>query len=153
MLAGLGQGRIPKLDRQPTAKTPFTELSATFQIAKGVARTQDVKFESPAVRSTGSGLVNIVDRNIDLTLRPKQAAAAPGGLSFDVPVRIAGPWDKVSVIPELGSALKTPQAQEAVKKFKDGDVDGALKSVLGGGPKADEKIGKAKDMLKQFLKQ
>lgn len=153
MLAGLGQGRIPKLDRQPTAKTPFTELSATFQITNGVARTQDVKFESPAVRSTGSGLVNIVDRNIDLTLRPKQAAAAPGGLSFDVPVRIAGPWDKVSVIPELGSALKTPQAQEAVKKLKDGDVDGALKSVLGGGPKADEKIGKAKDMLKQFLKQ
>ena len=153
MLSGLGQGRIPKLDRQLSSKTPFTELSASFQIANGVARTQDIKFESPSLRSTGAGVVNIVDRNIDLMLRPKQSAAAVGGLSFDVPVRIAGPWDKVSVIPELGSALKTPQAQEAVKKLKDGDVDGALRSVVGNGPKADEKIGKAKALLKQFLKQ
>ena len=152
MLANLGQGRVPKLDRQPSAKTPFTELSATFQIANGVMRNQDLKFESPSIRSTGSGVVNLVDRNIDMMLKPKQAAAAVGGLSFDVPVRIAGPWDKVAVIPELGNALKTPQAQEAVKKLKEGDVDGALKSALGGGAKADEKISKAKDALKQFLK-
>ncbi len=152
MLSGLGQGRLPKLERQAQAKTPFSELSATFQIANGVARNQDLKFESAVLRSTGSGVINLVDRNIDVMLKPKQAAAAVGGLSFDVPVRVAGPWDKVSVIPELGSALKSPQAQEAVKKLKDGDVDGAIKSVIGDGPKAEEKINKAKGLLKQFLK-
>lgn len=151
MLAGLGQGRIPKLDRQTTAKTPFSELSGTFQIANGVARNQDLKFESPAIRSTGSGVINLVDRNIDMTLRPRQTQAAVGGLSFDVPIRIAGPWSQVAVMPELGNAMKSPQAQEAVKKLKEGDVDGAVRGVLGGGAKADEKIGKAKDALKQLL--
>ena len=151
MLAGLGQGRIPKLDREKTAKTPFSELSGTFQIANGVARNQDLKFESPVIRSTGTGVINLVDRNIDMILRPRQTQAVVGGLSFDVPVRIAGPWAQVTVVPELGNALKSQQAQEAVKKLKEGDVDGAVRGVLGGGAKADEKIGKAKDALKQLL--
>ena len=72
-------------------------------------------------------------------------------MSFDVPIRIAGPWSQVAVMPELGNAMKSPQAQEAVKKLKEGDVDGAVRGVLGGGAKADEKIGKAKDALKQLL--
>jgi AsmA protein len=114
MLAGLGQGRIPSLDRNPAARTPFSVLSATFQIANGVARTEDLKLESPTVKSSGAGLVNIVDRNVDITVKPK-AVGATGIAAIEVPVRIAGHWDKPSVIPDVNAALKSPKAQAAAK--------------------------------------
>lgn len=156
MLAGLGQGRIPSFDRNPSARTPFSVLSATFQIANGVARTQDLKLESPTIRSSGAGLVNIVDRNVDITVRPK-AAGATGVAAIEIPVRIAGHWDKPSIVPDVNAALKSPQAQAVAKdigkKIREGDVDGALRGVVGNGPEAEKKVTKAKEFLKQFLKQ
>ena len=37
------------------------------------------------------------------------------------------------------------------EQVMDGLVDGALRGVLGNGPDADKKIGKAKEFLKQFM--
>ncbi len=157
MLAGLGQGRMPSLDRAQSAKTPFSVMSGSFQIANGVARNQDLKLESAVLKATGSGLVNLVDRNVDMTVRPK-AATIPGAgqlAGLEIPVRIAGPWDKPTIIPDVAGALKSPQAIEAAKQIgkqlQNGNVDGALRGVLGNDPKADEKVGKAKEMLRQFL--
>lgn len=147
MIAGLAQGRIPSPQRQPGAKTPFKELSGSFQIAQGVARTRDLKLDSATLASSGTGTVNIVDRNIDLMIKPRLTS---GGL--EVPVRIAGPWDAPNAVADVNAALKSPQAQEAVRQLKDGNVDGALRSVLGNSPKADKQIERAKDFLKGFLK-
>ncbi len=143
---GLGHGKMPPAHRQPGARTPFKELSATFQLAHGVARTRDLKLESPSMLSSGTGTINIVDRNIDLQLKPRVAA---GGL--EVPVRVAGNWDNPTVVADVAGALKSPQAQEAARHLKDGNVDGALRSVLGNGPKADAKIDKAKELLRGLL--
>jgi AsmA protein len=142
----LAHGKMPPAHRQPGARTPFKELSATFQLAQGVARTRDLKLESPSLQSGGLGTVNIVDRNIDLVLK---ARVATGGL--EVPVRIAGNWDDPTVVADVAGALKSPQAHEAARQLKEGNVEGALRSVLGNGPKADEKIGKAKEVLKGLL--
>jgi AsmA protein len=142
----LARGKMPPARRQPGARTPFKELSATFQLAHGVARTRDLKLESPSLGSSGIGTINIVDRNIDLILKPRVAA---GGL--EVPVRVAGSWDDPTVVADVAGALKSPQAQEAARQLKDGNVEGALRSVLGNGPKADEKISKAKEVLRGLL--
>ncbi len=148
IIAALGRGQMPATARQSDARTPFRELSATFQIADGVARTRDLKLDSATVQASGTGLVNIVDRNVDFTLKPR---IAQGGL--EVPVRVAGPWDTPSLVPDLAGALNSPQAQDAMRHLKDGNVDGALRSVLGGGAKADKQIDKAKDFLKGLFKQ
>ena len=150
MLGGLGQGRIPGFDRTANARTPFTDLSGTFQIANGVARNQDLRLESPAMRATGSGVVNIVDQNLNMVVKTKAAVAGLG--SIEVPVRIAGPFDKVSVIPEGGVEQLQGVAKQLNKHLQDGKVDDVLRGVLGNDPKADEKIGKAKDFLRQFVK-
>lgn len=142
----LAHGKMPHSRRQPGARTPFKELSATFQIAHGVARTRDVKVESPSLGSGGTGTINIVDRNVDLVLKPRVAA---GGL--EIPVRVAGNWSDPTVVADVSGALKSPQAHEAARHLKDGNVEGALRSVLGNGPKADEKIGKAKEVLRNLL--
>lgn len=148
IIAALGRGQMPPTARQPHARTPFRELAATFQISDGVARTRDLKLDSATVQASGTGLVNIVDRNVDFTLKPR---IGQGGI--EVPIRVAGPWDKPSLIPDLAGALNSPQAQDAMRHLKDGNVDGALRSVLGGGAKADKQIDKAKDFLKGLLKQ
>lgn len=149
MIAGLGQGRIPKPDRVPGAKTPFNVLSSSFQIQHGVARTQDIKLESPALNSTGGGVINFVDRNINLTLKPKPTAVGGVG-GVEIPLRVAGPFDHVTVMPDAGGILKSQPAQAAVKKLKEGDVDGALEKVLGKGT-TEEKIERGRGLLKQFL--
>ncbi len=147
IIAGLGRGQIPQTKRQLDQRTPFRELSGTFQIAHGVARSSDIRLDSPTLNATGTGTINIVDRNVDLMLKPKL-----GGGGLVVPVRVAGPWNDPTLVADVASALNSPQAQDAIRQLKDGNVDGALKSVLGGGVKADEKIDKAKEMLRQFLK-
>lgn len=148
LLATLGRGTLPSTRRDPEARTPFRQLSGSFDIANGVARSRDLLLESAVVHTTGTGLVNLVDRNIDFVLKPKTAG---GGI--EVPLRIAGPWDNPNVVADLAAVLKSPKAQEAVQQLKNGNVDGALRSVLGEGPKAEKKIEKAKEFLRQFLKQ
>mgnify|MGYP000494592016 CR=1 FL=1 len=146
IVAGLAHGKMPPAHRQPGARTPFKELSATFQVAHGVARTHDFKLESPSLLANGTGTINIVDRNIDFVVKPHVAA---GGL--EVPVRVAGTWGDPTVVADVAGALKSPQAQEAARQLKEGNVEGALRSVLGRGPKADEKISKAKEALRNLL--
>lgn len=149
MIAGLAQGRIPSPDRVPGAKTPFKLLAGSFQIQHGVARTQDLKLDSPALNGVGAGVINLVDRNINLTVKPKPASIGGVG-GIEIPLRVAGPWDSVSVMPDAGGILKSQPAQDAIKKLKDGDVDGALDKVLGKGS-TNEKIERGRGLLKQFL--
>ncbi len=158
MMAGLRHGRIPSLERSAASRTPVHLLQGTFQIANGVARTQDLKLEGSALKTQAVGLVNIVDRNIDFVLRPQpgQHPAPQGGLAaIEIPVRIAGPWGSPSLVPDVNAALKSPQTQEAVRQLgrqvREGNVDGALKAVIGDGPGSEQKINKAKDVMKQLL--
>lgn len=146
IVAGVGKGQMPSSGRDPNARTPFKELSGNFNIAKGVARTRDLKLDSRTVTASGTGTINIVDRNIDLIVKPRIAS---GGI--EIPIRVAGSWDNPSVVPDVNRALESPQAQEAVRHLKDGNVDGALRSVLGNGPKADKQIDKAKELLRGIL--
>jgi AsmA protein len=147
-LGGLARGEVPSTRRQADARTPFRQLSGTFQIANGVARTRDMALDSPTLVASGAGTVNIVDRNLDLTFKPK----IPGS-GLEVPVRVAGSWEDPSVIPDVAAALNSPQAKEAIRQLKDGDVDGALKSVLGSGAKGEKQLDKAKELLRGIFRQ
>ncbi|MGE0767306.1 MAG: AsmA family protein [Hyphomicrobiaceae bacterium] len=144
--ADLARGHMPTTERRTESRTPFKELSGNFHIAQGVARSRDLKLDSKSVAASGTATVNIVDRNVDILLKPR---VAEGGL--EVPVRIAGAWDHPRLVADVSSAMKSPQAKEAVRQLKDGNVEGALRSVLGSGPKADKKIDQAKDLLRGLL--
>ncbi|QTN24224.1 AsmA family protein [Rhizobacter sp. AJA081-3] len=86
-----------------TEKTDFSELSASFQIADGVARSSDLDLKSPYLRLGGDGAVDIGKGRIDYTARATVTgtAAGQGGAELaalkgvTVPVRLTGPFEAI----------------------------------------------------------
>lgn len=147
LIGDLGQLKVPSFDRRPGARTPYSQLSSTFQIANGVGRTQDLRFESAPVKATGTGVVNLVDRNLNLLLK---ARAASGNLAnVDVPVRIAGNFDAINVVPEVKGSEQLKQLGQRVRET---DIDNAARSLLGDTPEAEKGAAKAKELLRRFIR-
>lgn len=96
----------------PGAATDFAELAASFQVANGVAATQDLHMLNPYVRMDGQGLINIGEQSLDMRLAPRVVNSAQGqggatGLGgLGIPFRIHGPWSHVSFEPALGDVLQ-----------------------------------------------
>lgn len=156
LLRNLGQGRFSGLEAQPSQKTDFSEAAATFAITNGVARNNDLRVASPLMRVGGAGSLNLAERTVDYTLRPRlvgttqgQGAAADAN-GLEIPVRVTGPLEKPSLAPDLSGLVKDPnQALEAIKRIDPKAAEGALKGLLGGDGEAQQK---ARDLLNQFLK-
>jgi len=164
ILRGLQQGRLSGFDRVATEKTDFSELAASFTIAKGIAQNNDLRLASPLVRLSGAGTVNLPQRTIDYTARPKLVAnlsGQGGGLNragLEVPVKVVGPWDKPQIAPDLDGVLRNPdQAVQAVKEIgrqlKGRNAEEVLRGLLGGGQGGEaSQQAKPKELLNQLLK-
>jgi AsmA protein len=68
-------------------KTEFSDLHATLKISKGVARNDDLRANSPLLKLTGAGNLDIGNNGIDYTAR----AALLRGVG--VPVKVYGALD------------------------------------------------------------
>lgn len=68
-------------------RIPFDVFSSSWLSKGGVAQSEDFRIESPRMRVTGKGFVDLRDESINLSL---QAALAEGG---KVPATIIGPLD------------------------------------------------------------
>jgi AsmA protein len=85
----------------PTQKTDFSELSASFKIAGGVAHNDDLKAASPFLRLGGAGNLDIGNNSIDYLAKATLAATAKGQGGRDasevagitIPVKLSGPLD------------------------------------------------------------
>ena len=101
-----------------TEKTDFSELSASFVIANGIAVNKDLDAKSPYVRLKGEGSINLVANSVDYVAKPTLAATSTGQggreakdvAGITVPVRISGPFDALKYRPDFGAI-----AQEAMK--------------------------------------
>lgn len=143
MVRSISQGKLGGLKSSPSEKTDFSEMSATFNIANGIAQNQDLKLVSPLLRVTGAGNVSLPARQVDYTIKPKLVADLQGQggndklAGLEIPVRVKGPWEKLDYTPELGGILKDPnKALDAVKEigkqFKGKDAGEIVKGLLGG---------------------
>jgi AsmA protein len=136
-----------------TQKTDFTELSASFAVTNGVARSTDLDVKSPLLRIGGAGAADIGAGTLDYTLRVSVVGTSKGqdGRTLDqlrgltIPARASGPFEKVSWTIDWGAVAKdalasraaaqtkeqlAPEAQEQRKKLESRARD-ALKGVLG----------------------
>lgn len=139
-------------------KTDFAELSGTFTITDGILNNPDLMLRSPLLRVTGEGDVNLPQRTIDYRSTPKLVASIEGqgggggesGLS--VPMAITGPWDDMSIQPDMEALIRQGIGDPAKLREQLGGATGgitegagsAVEGITGGGA---EGIGEALEGL------
>jgi AsmA protein len=149
------RGRLPSLKSSREDRTPFSEMTGKLDIAKGIARSKELKLVSPHLQVKGEGAVELGPRRIDYTLQTKIVGAPPaeGAVvnigSIELPIGIKGPLDApaFSVMGHegLGSAVK-----QIGKNLKSRDVQDAVKDLLGGS--SEEKRKARRDLIEKLLK-
>ena len=110
-----------------TEKTDFSELSATFRIAKGVARNDDLSMKSPFIRLGGAGDIDISEDRMDYLARASvvNTTGGQGGKELDhlkgltVPVRVSGPFDKLAYNIEFGGLVAEAAKARVEEKVKE----------------------------------
>ncbi len=163
MIAGLKEGRIPRLARNKADRTAFSKLAATFNIKDGIAENRDLELESALLHVTGAGSANLPRRTLDYTAKPKLLAAAPahpGGQpppGIELPVRITGSWDRPEMAADFNAVIHNPgqvieTAKEIGKQFKGKKIDDALRDFLNEEDDGNKTKKKARDFLRQFIK-
>jgi AsmA protein len=156
--AKLGQ---PDTTQQANAnqKTDFSELSASFKIANGVARNDDLALKSPFIRLGGAGDIDVGASQINYLAKATVVSSGEGqgGKGADelkgltVPVRLTGPFDKLAYKIEWGAMLEdaTKASVEAKKKELQAAADEKVKQARA---QAEEAVkDKAKDLFKGLL--
>lgn len=123
-------------------KTDFSELSASFKIANGIARNDDFSAKSPFLRLAGSGTIDLVQSLLDYKTKVSIVGTSKGqeGKELDqlkgitVPLQISGPFDNLSYKLDFaslaGNLVQTKAKEEAQKQLekKAGEkMGGALK--------------------------
>ncbi|OGA13705.1 MAG: hypothetical protein A3H32_16285 [Betaproteobacteria bacterium RIFCSPLOWO2_02_FULL_63_19] len=110
-----------------TDKTDFSELTATFKIAGGVARNRDLSAKSPFLRLSGSGDIDIGASRLDYLAKASVVASAGGQGAKDldhlrgitVPVRLTGSFDDPSWTIELAGLASEALKARVEEKSKD----------------------------------
>ena len=93
-------------------RTDFTALSASWTIAKGVLRNDDLRLAGPLLRVEGAGDVDLGARTLAYRVTPKAVATIKGqggaqdlaGLA--VPFNVRGPWASPAITPDLAAAAR-----------------------------------------------
>jgi AsmA protein len=153
---GLKQDAVQKASE--TEKTDFSELSASFQIADGVARSKDLDVKSPFLRLGGEGAVDIGKGRIDYLARATVTGTSKGQDGADlaalkglqVPVRLSGPFEALDWKIEWSSVIAGAVTQQLKNELQN-----RLEEKLGLKPAeegASAPAAKPRDALKGLLK-
>lgn len=125
-----------------TMQTPFTSLTATIHINRGIASNNDLLLQSPALKVTGNGKANLVAQNIDYSLKAT-ALGSPFGqdiLDFqhqiggNIPIKISGQLNHPKIGPDYSAvAVGTfkSKIQEQIEKHVGSNLSETIDSIKG----------------------
>lgn len=110
----------------PSQSTDFSELTASFTVAKGVAHNEDLLAKSPLLRVGGAGDVDLGESRLDYLVKATvvDSLKGQGGAELDalrgqtIPVRLRGPFSAIGVKVEFGSMV-SDAAKQKVEAAKD----------------------------------
>ena len=123
----------------PSQKTDFSEMSASFQIKSGVARNDDLRAASPFLRLGGAGNLDIGNNTIDYLAKATLVATSKGQAGREagdvagitIPVKLTGALDNPSWNVDYSGLLGG--AGSAIGKSAGGIADTAKKGAAGVG--------------------
>jgi len=136
-------------------RTDFSELTATFRIANGVARNNDLDMKSPLLRVGGEGEINIgadslnylVKATIVGTTRGQGGRESEELKGITVPVRIAGSLSAPSYKLDFGKAATDTAKQEIKSRIQERLLGGGAPKD-GAAPEGAKSGGSARDVLR-----
>lgn len=151
-LTGKGADQVKEV-----RKTDFSALTASFRIADGVARSDDIQLFAPALRVKGQGQTALVPETLDFLFLTSvvESSKGQGGKDVDelkditIPVRIGGHWQAPSYRLDVKALLSNNKLlEEKARK----EAERGLKKLLG--DKADNEgvKGVADQLLKGLFK-
>ncbi|WP_018152065.1 AsmA family protein [Leeia oryzae] len=144
-----------------TAKTEFSDLNASFQIANGIAKNSDLSMVAPLLKASGKGQFNIpasgIDYNVLAGVEYKKDAGSLGGIN--VPVHVGGTFTQPVFTVDYASVAKqilqnqlnvdTKAAQEKAKAALAAQQDKLKQDVQA---QKDQLKTQSQDQLKNKLK-
>ncbi|MFQ1694771.1 AsmA family protein [Aeromonas veronii] len=138
-------------------KTDFSALTASFQIADGIARSKDIQLFAPALRVKSEGQTALVPESLDFLFLTSivESSKGQGGKDVDelkeitIPVRIGGHWQAPSYQLDVKALLSNNKLLEDKARK---EAERGLKKLLG--DKADNEAvkGVADQLLKGLFK-
>jgi AsmA protein len=139
------------------ARTDFSELTATFKIANGVARNNDLDIKSPLLRVGGEGEINIGEDSLNYLVKASIVGTTKGQGGRDVeelrgvtvPVRISGPLAAPSYKLDFGRAATDAAKQRLTDELQRRLGGGAAKEDSG---KEAAKPGSTRDVLRDLFR-
>ncbi|MCZ0751367.1 AsmA family protein [Aeromonas enteropelogenes] len=151
-LTGKGTDQVKEV-----RKTDFSALTASFQLANGVARSDDIQLFAPALRVHGQGQAALVPETLDFLFLTSivESSKGQGGKGVDelkditIPVRIGGQWQAPTYRLDVKALLSNNKIlEEKARK----EAERGLKKLLG--DKADNEgvKGVADQLLKGLFK-
>lgn len=151
-LTGKGADQVKEV-----RKTDFSALTASFQVADGVAQSDDIQLFAPALRVKGQGQTALVPETLDFLFLTSvvESSKGQGGKTVDelkditIPVRIGGHWQAPSYRLDVKALLSNNKVlEEKARK----EAERGLKKLLG--DKADDEgiKGAADQLLKGLFK-
>ncbi len=138
-------------------KTDFSALTASFQIADGIARSKDIQLFAPALRVKGEGQTALVPQTLDFLFLTSivESSKGQGGKDLDelqeitIPVWIGGHWQAPSYQLDVKALLSNNKLlEEKARK----EAERGLKKLLGDKADNDAVKGVADQLLKGLFK-
>lgn len=138
-------------------QTDFSALTASFQIADGIARSKDIQLFAPALRVKGEGQTALVPESLDFLFLTSivESSKGQGGKGLDelqeitIPVRIGGHWQAPSYQLDVKALLSNNKLlEEKARK----EAERGLKKLLGDKADNDAVKGVADQLLKGLFK-
>jgi AsmA protein len=118
--------------------TQFTTMGGSFVISNGIMTNHDFHLQSPMLRMTGAGTINLGARTLDFVVKPL-AVTALSRSGLGVPFRIHGPWTHLSYTPDLsgvaGNILNSVAKGGISTKSVLNGLMGGTRSTAPGSPK------------------
>ena len=150
-----GAARLLRLNlEQPSSsgekRTDFAMIKGSLQINQGVIRNRDLQLQSPLLRITGQGSVDLAADQVDYMLTTKlvKTLAGQGGKTSNqlkgipIPVRISGPLANLSYTPDLSGMLQA-SVQQRIQQEQDKVLNNVQDKVK---QKAAELLGSPKGL-------
>jgi AsmA protein len=135
--AAFGSKSAQQQAADPSQRTDFSEMSASFTIRNGVAHNEDLEVKAPLVRLGGAGDIDIGNSQLNYLARATVVATSKGQGGADlehlagltVPVKLSGPFDAPKVEIDY-RALASDAAKAKVKEKVKEKVKDKLRNLL-----------------------